>query len=206
MRGLEKISVLCYNVHSKKSTSVGVCGSCEVGWIYGFGVLTTILTIYRSGLRGNYGLCGTEKHGFRTKKHGKARKMRQKTDAFAFGSTMLQVRVLSLRPNRKRMALPSSFYLPELPADSKLLVLLATPIICAPSPHINFAPIMRANVGSESCHFDHMKIIRTFSYLESRSDYLFYSSIPTLIARNENSLRQGFSLSEAKILLHKLIS
>ena len=27
----------------------------------------------------------------------------------------------------------------------------------------------------ESCHFDHMKIIRTFSYLEKRSDYLFYS-------------------------------
>jgi len=30
-----------------------------------------------------------------------------------------------------------------------------------------------------------MKIIRTFSYLEKRSDYLFYLSIPTLIARNE---------------------
>ena len=77
----------------------GACGSCEVVWIYGFGVLTTILTIYRFGLRGNYGLCGTKKHGFRTKKHGKARKMRQKTDAFAFGSTMPQVRILSLRPN-----------------------------------------------------------------------------------------------------------
>ena len=43
----------------------------------------------------------------------------------------------------------------------------------------------------ESCHFDHMKIIRTFSYLESRSDYLFYLSIPTLIARNENSRYYG---------------
>ena len=62
-------------------------------------VLTTILTIYRSGLRGNYGLCGTKKHGFRTKKHEKARKMRQKTDAFAFGTSMPQVRILSLRPN-----------------------------------------------------------------------------------------------------------
>ena len=41
----------------------------------------------------------------------------------------------------------------------------------------------------ESRHFDHMKIIRTFSYLEKRSDYLFYSSIPTLIVRNENSHR-----------------
>ena len=43
----------------------------------------------------------------------------------------------------------------------------------------------------ESCHFDHMKIIRTFSYLESRSDYLFCLSIPTLIARNENSRYHG---------------
>ena len=41
--------------------------------------LTTVLTIYRFGLRGNYGLCGTKKHGFRTKKHRKALKMRQKT-------------------------------------------------------------------------------------------------------------------------------
>ena len=60
-------------------------------------VLTTILTIYRSGLRGNYGLGGTKKHVFRTKKHEKARKMRQKTDAFAFGSTMSQVQILSFR-------------------------------------------------------------------------------------------------------------
>jgi hypothetical protein len=57
----------------------------------GFGVLTTILTIYGFGLHGNYGLYSTKKHGFRTKKRGKARKMRQKTDAFAFGSTMPQV-------------------------------------------------------------------------------------------------------------------
>ena len=63
-------------------------------------VLTTILTIYRFGLRGNYGFYSTEKHGFRTKKHEKARKMRQKTDAFAFGSTMSQVRILSFRPYR----------------------------------------------------------------------------------------------------------
>ena len=61
--------------------------------------LTTILTIYRSGLRGIYGLCGTKKHGLRTKKHEKARKMRQKTDAFAFGTIRPQVRSLSLGPN-----------------------------------------------------------------------------------------------------------
>ena len=60
-------------------------------------VLTIILTIYRSGLRGNYGLCGTEKHG-------KARKKRQKTDAFTFGTSMLQIRVLSLRPKSELCA------------------------------------------------------------------------------------------------------
>ena len=45
--------------------------------------------------------------------------------------------------------------------------------------------------GSESCHSDHMKIIRTFSYLESRSDYLFYLIIPILIARNESSVLES---------------
>ena len=43
----------------------------------------------------------------------------------------------------------------------------------------------------KSCHSDHMKIIRTFSYLESRSDYLFYLSIQILIVRNENSRYHG---------------
>ena len=38
-------------------------------------------------------------------------------------------------------------------------------------------------------HSDHMKIIRTFSYLESRSDYLFYLSISILIAWSKNSPR-----------------
>lgn len=54
----------------------------------------------------------------------------------------------------------------------------------------------------ESGHFDHMKIIRTFSYLESRSDYLCYSSIPTLIARNENSRYHGLlTMVSAFVLL-----
>ena len=56
------------------------------------------MTIYRFGLRGNYGLCGTKKHGFRTKKHRKARKMRQKTDVVRFGTKMSQVQILSFRP------------------------------------------------------------------------------------------------------------
>ena len=34
-----------------------------------------------------------------------------------------------------------------------------------------------AKPGSDPCHSNHMKIIRTFSYLESRSDYLFYSNM-----------------------------
>ena len=56
----------------------------------------------------------------------------------------------------------------------------------------------------ESCHLDHMKIIRTFSYLESRSDYLFYSSIQTLIARNENSRYHGLlTMVSAFALLKK---
>ena len=56
----------------------------------------------------------------------------------------------------------------------------------------------------ESCHLDHMKIIRTFSYLEKRSDYLFYSSIPILIARNENSRYHGhLSMVSAFALLKK---
>ena len=60
------------------------------------------MTIYRSGLRGNYGLCGTKKHGFRTKKHEKARKMRQKTDAFAFGT---KIRGSSILPTPTKLVL-----------------------------------------------------------------------------------------------------
>lgn len=37
-----------------------------------------------------------------------------------------------------------------------------------------------------------MKIIRTFSYLEIRSDYLFYLSIQILIARNEIASDKDF--------------
>ena len=94
----------------------------------GFGVLTTILTIYRSGLRGNYGFCSTKKHGFRTKKHVKARKMRQKTDAFAFGTSMPQVRILSLRPK----------FVLYAPKKSVLFVRLGL-IFCSLSPTCSLA-------------------------------------------------------------------
>ena len=54
------------------------------------------------------------------------------------------------------------------------------------------------------CHSDHMKIIRTFSYLEKRSDYLFYLSIPISIARNENSRYHGLlTMVSAFVLLKK---
>ena len=56
----------------------------------------------------------------------------------------------------------------------------------------------------ESCHSDHMKIIRTFSYLENRSDYLFYLSIQFIIARNENSRYYGLlTMVSAFVLLKK---
>ena len=50
---------------------------------------------------------------------------------------------------------------------------------------------------------DHMKIIRTFSYLEKRSDYLFYLSIPTLIVRNEQ-LQQYVFKNNLKLIFFQL--
>ena len=55
----------------------------------------------------------------------------------------------------------------------------------------------------EPCRPDHMKIIRTFSYLESRSDYLFYLSILILIARNENSRYHGLLTAVSAFVLLK---
>ena len=48
-----------------------------------------------------------------------------------------------------------------------------------------------------------MKIIRTFSSLESRSDYLVYSSIPILIARNEQ-LQQYVFKNNLKLIFFQL--
>ena len=66
--------------------------------------------------------------------------------------------------------------------------------------------LLRLGRGSrkfESCHLDHMKIIRTFSYLEKRSDYLFYLSIPTLIVRNEQ-LPQYVFKNNLKLIFFQL--
>ena len=104
---LERSSLLCYNGYNKNPPRAELLthvrwrqvGVYDRHWAASNCVLTTILTIYGFGLRGNYGFHSTKKHVFRTKKHEKARKMRQKTDAFAFGTSMPQVRTLSLRPH-----------------------------------------------------------------------------------------------------------
>lgn len=78
--------LLWYNGSSKKATSERSLRLARGGRKYGVWIPTTILTIYGFGLRGNYGLCGTQKHVFRTKKHRKALEMRQKIGISLFGS------------------------------------------------------------------------------------------------------------------------
>ena len=62
--------------------------------------LTTPLTIYGFGLRGNSVYKSTRKHRFRTQKPRKALQSKEKIGILAFGSTMSQVRILSFRPNK----------------------------------------------------------------------------------------------------------
>ncbi len=57
----------------------------------------------------------------------------------------------------------------------------------------------------KTAYIDHMKIIRTFSYLESRSDYLFYLSILILTARNENSRYHGLCLGIGFLIEYKIV-
>ena len=68
-------------------------------WFLGsdFG-LTTSLTIYGFGVRGNSAYKSIRKHRFWTKKHQKVNKSSQKTMAYLFGSKKSQVQILSLRP------------------------------------------------------------------------------------------------------------
>ena len=82
-------------------------------WFLGsdFG-LTTSLTIYGFGLRGNSANESIGKHRFRTKKHQKVNKSSQKTMAYLFGTMRSQVRVLSLRPkNSQKQAILTCFRL-----------------------------------------------------------------------------------------------
>ena len=62
--------------------------------------MTTVLTIYSFGLRGNSAYKSIRKHRFWTQKPRKAPEIKEKIGADLFGSKMLQVRVLSLRPPR----------------------------------------------------------------------------------------------------------
>ena len=96
---LEKSFLLCYNGDSKNPPRAELVARLRWEVWYAIWGLTTVLTIYRLGLRGNYGLCGTKKHGFRTKKHRKALKKRQKTVIAFFGTRMSQVQILSFRPH-----------------------------------------------------------------------------------------------------------
>ena len=98
VEGLEISVFLWYNGYSKNPPRLERDALLRWDEWYAIWGLTTVLTIYRFGLRGNYGLCGTQKHVFRTKKHRKALKMRQKTVIAFFGTSMPQVRTLSLRP------------------------------------------------------------------------------------------------------------
>ena len=60
--------------------------------------MTTPLTIYRFGLRGNSANESIGKHRFRTKKHSKVNKSGQKMMAYLFGYWRPWVRVPPLRP------------------------------------------------------------------------------------------------------------
>ncbi|MBQ9978363.1 MAG: hypothetical protein IJP20_01055, partial [Clostridia bacterium] len=73
--------------------------------------LTTSLTIYGFGLRGNSANESIGKHRFQTKKHQKVNKSSQKTMAYLFGYWRPRVRVPPLRPKRKEGVHPL-FFLP----------------------------------------------------------------------------------------------
>ena len=62
--------------------------------------MTTPLTIYGFGLRGNSATGSIRKHRFRTKKHQKVNKSSQKTMLYLFGNWRPWVRVPPLRPLR----------------------------------------------------------------------------------------------------------
>ena len=72
------------------------------GWEFG---LTTFLTIYGFGLRGNSAYKSIGKHRFRTKKHHKVNKSSQKTMAYLFGTMRPGVRTSALRPKSKKAPL-----------------------------------------------------------------------------------------------------
>ena len=66
--------------------------------------MTTSLTIYGFGLRGNSAYKSIRKHRFWTKKHQKVNKSSQKTMAYLFGNWRPGVRISTLRPKREQTA------------------------------------------------------------------------------------------------------
>ena len=70
--------------------------------------LTTSLTIYGFGLRGNSANESIGKHRFRTKKHQKVNKSSQKTMAYLFGTLILQDRIF-FSQNRQKSLETSGF-------------------------------------------------------------------------------------------------
>ena len=101
VRRLEIFVILWYNGDNKKSTSGQSLRLLRGGEKYGIWTATTILTIYGSGLRGNSAWKSTRKQWFQIKKHQKSLKNPYFTRLFAFGTSMPQVRILSLRPKSR---------------------------------------------------------------------------------------------------------
>ena len=57
----------------------------------------------------------------------------------------------------------------------------------------------------ESCHSDHMKMIRTFFSLESRSDYLYYLIIQISTVRNKYRYHSRLSMVSAFLCNRSLL-
>ena len=91
---------LWYSVSVNKNISQKWRHRFPQRWFVGGLWLTTVLTIYSFGLRGNSACKSIRKHRFRTRKLRKAVKITQKIGIGFFGSTMPQVRILSLRSDR----------------------------------------------------------------------------------------------------------
>ena len=149
--------------------------------------MTTPLTIYRFGLCGNSVNESIGKHRFRTKKYQKVNKSSQKTTPNRFGYWRPGVRISTLRPRKNRQPLRLSvlFLMVRMPRTSLLRSRkeFAYPVRRSTSSLVR--RMTRISSKRTPPHFDHMKIIRTFSSLKKRSDYLFYLSTPNLITRNK---------------------
>ena len=82
--------------------------------------LTTSLTIYGFGLRGNSATGSIGKHRFRTKKHQKVNKSSQKTMAYLFGTRRSWVRISSPRPKIRCNRMVTPYFLSSLTSKSKI--------------------------------------------------------------------------------------